>query len=182
MATLLRRLFKFNKRNSRSHSKDKNKINGRHKIWAADEPLFQHCNDASSNKTVQASEERRVLANSKVTTVRTRRLLKEYGDICKYVNSFKQKNLSTNSEYKLPSQNSVKPPFTVELIDDSLYHWSVKVYQFDSSSQMSKDMLEQNIDYILFHVSFPNNFPFHPPFIRVVEPEIEKGKSFIYEE
>lgn len=36
-------------------------------------------------------------------------------------------------------------------------------------------MNELNIEHILLHLIFPENFPFAPPFMRVVEPRIEKG-------
>lgn len=36
-------------------------------------------------------------------------------------------------------------------------------------------MNEMNIEHILLHLIFPDNFPFAPPFMRVVEPRIEKG-------
>lgn len=36
-------------------------------------------------------------------------------------------------------------------------------------------MAEQNVQHILLNLIFPDNFPFSPPFMRVVEPRIEKG-------
>lgn len=51
----------------------------------------------------------------------------------------------------------------------------MRVYTVDSESELANDMHEQNIPYILLHLIFPENFPFTPPFMRVVEPRIEKG-------
>lgn len=49
------------------------------------------------------------------------------------------------------------------------------MYDVDPESELAHDMREQNIPCILLHLVFPDNFPFLPPFMRVVEPKIEKG-------
>ena len=63
----------------------------------------------------------------------------------------------------------------VELIDDNLFEWHVRLFQIDPESPLAQDMLELQIPNILLHLIFPDNFPFAPPFMRVVEPRIEKG-------
>lgn len=97
----------------------------------------------------------------------TKNTPRRYTDICKLSESFNR---------TAENGKQVRPPFTVELVDDCLYEWNVKVYEFDSQSQIAIDMLEQGVEYVLLNITFPENFPFHPPFVRVVEPEIEKGK------
>lgn len=90
-------------------------------------------------------------------SVRAKRLMKEFRDLQR-------------------SQNSKSDPvFTVELVDDNLFEWHVKVFKIDSESELGNDMRELNISYILLHVIFPDNFPFAPPFMRVISPRIEKG-------
>nr|BAN20860.1 ubiquitin-conjugating enzyme E2 q [Riptortus pedestris] len=88
-------------------------------------------------------------------SVRTRRLMKELHDI--------QKSQTKDS------------PFTVELINDNLYDWHVRLYSIDSESELAGDMREYGISHINLQLSFPENFPFVPPFMRVVSPRIEKG-------
>lgn len=88
-------------------------------------------------------------------TVRTRRLMKELRDIQK-------------SERK-------DPVFTVELINDNLYEWHIRLYRIDSESDLAADMRELGISCISLHLMFPDNFPFTPPFMRVISPRIEKG-------
>ncbi|KAM7354555.1 ubiquitin-conjugating enzyme E2Q-like protein 1 isoform 1-T2 [Cochliomyia hominivorax] len=90
-------------------------------------------------------------------SVRARRLMKEYKEI--------QKIQSCKSN----------PVFTVELINDNLYEWYVRLHTVDPDSKLAKDMMELNVPFILLHLAFPDNFPFAPPFMRVVEPHIEKG-------
>lgn len=63
----------------------------------------------------------------------------------------------------------------VELVNDNLFEWYVRVYDIDPESELAYDMQEQNVSCILLHIIFPDNFPFLPPFMRVVEPKIEKG-------
>ncbi|XP_053959136.1 ubiquitin-conjugating enzyme E2Q-like protein 1 isoform X2 [Anastrepha ludens] len=90
-------------------------------------------------------------------SIRARRLMKEYKEIQKVHNSKKD------------------PVFTVELINDNLYEWYARLHIIDPDSKLAKDMTEMNIPFILLHLVFPDNFPFAPPFMRVVEPRIEKG-------
>lgn len=66
-------------------------------------------------------------------------------------------------------------PFQVDLINDSLYEWHVRLHRVDPDSALAKDMAELNVPHILLHLAFPDNFPFAPPFMRVVEPRIERG-------
>lgn len=67
----------------------------------------------------------------------------------------------------------------VELINDNLFEWHVKLFKIDHESPLAQDMVELNVPFILLHLIFPDNFPFAPPFMRVVEPRIEKGFSFL---
>lgn len=90
-------------------------------------------------------------------TVRTRRLMKEFRDLQRLQNS------------------KSEPIFTVELVDDNLFEWHVRLYKVDNDSDLGNDMKELGINYILLHLIFPENFPFAPPFMRVISPRIEKG-------
>ncbi|XP_013772644.1 ubiquitin-conjugating enzyme E2Q-like protein 1 [Limulus polyphemus] len=89
--------------------------------------------------------------------IRTRRLMKEFHEICK------------------ASQNVEDPPFLAELVEDNLYEWNIKLFQIDPESAFYKDMQESGIEYVLLNVTFPDTFPFAPPFMRVISPLIEKG-------
>lgn len=61
------------------------------------------------------------------------------------------------------------------MINDNLYEWQARLHIVDSDSPLAEDMREFGIPYILLHLEFPDNFPFAPPFMRVVEPKIDKG-------
>lgn len=87
------------------------------------------------------------------TQVRTRRLMKELQEIRRLGDHF----------------------ITVELADDNLFDWNVKLHQVDKDSALWQDMKETNTEYILLNVTFPDNFPFSPPFMRVLTPRLENG-------
>ncbi|XP_017049104.1 ubiquitin-conjugating enzyme E2Q-like protein CG4502 [Drosophila ficusphila] len=89
-------------------------------------------------------------------TIRSRRLMKEYREM-----------------ERLQCKNDAV--FTVELVNDSLFEWHVRLHVIDPDSPLARDMVEMGVPAILLHLSFPDNFPFAPPFMRVVEPRIEKG-------
>ncbi|KAL3185131.1 hypothetical protein MRX96_031007 [Rhipicephalus microplus] len=67
------------------------------------------------------------------------------------------------------------PSFTVDLVEDNLYEWHVCLYQVDPESPLWHDMQESGVSCVQLSVSFPDNFPFAPPFVRVLAPHIERG-------
>lgn len=91
------------------------------------------------------------------TTIRSRRLMKELKEIERLQHS------------------RAEPYFTVELVNDNLYEWHARLFRLDPDSPLAEDLVELGIPFILLHLVFPDNFPFAPPFMRVVEPRIEKG-------
>lgn len=93
----------------------------------------------------------------RAAAVRTRRLMKELKEI------------------KRIQDSRPDPVFTVELVNDNLYEWHVRLHQIDPESDLANDLRELHIPHILLHLVFPENFPFAPPFMRVIEPRIEKG-------
>ncbi|XP_045490829.1 ubiquitin-conjugating enzyme E2Q-like protein CG4502 [Colias croceus] len=93
----------------------------------------------------------------RAAAVRTRRLMKELKEIQRL------------------QENRPDPVFTVELVNDNLFEWHVRLHQIDPESDLAADLRELNIPNILLHLIFPENFPFAPPFMRVIEPRIEKG-------
>ncbi|XP_025723333.1 ubiquitin-conjugating enzyme E2Q-like protein 1 [Callorhinus ursinus] len=85
--------------------------------------------------------------------VRSRRLMKELQDIARLSDRF----------------------ISVELVDESLFDWNVKLHQVDKDSVLWQDMKETNTEFILLNLTFPDNFPFSPPFMRVLSPRLENG-------
>lgn len=94
------------------------------------------------------------MSTSHAQRVRTKRLMKEFHDCCK------------------KCDNKI---FTAELVDDNLYEWNIKLHKIDMESMLNRDLMETGAKYILLNVTFPENFPFAPPFMRVLAPRIEGG-------
>ncbi|NXE07357.1 UB2Q2 enzyme, partial [Lophotis ruficrista] len=75
--------------------------------------------------------------------------------------------------------------YSVELVNDSLYEWhvklggEVKVFSVDPDSPLHSDLQvlkeKEGVEYILLNFSFKDNFPFDPPFVRVVSPVLTGG-------
>ncbi|XP_037084791.1 ubiquitin-conjugating enzyme E2Q-like protein CG4502 [Pollicipes pollicipes] len=89
--------------------------------------------------------------------VRNRRLMKEYREITRSV------------------ARQAEPPFTVELVNDCLYEWNIHLFNIDRTSDLYRDMKDLHIRCIQLNMAFPENFPFSPPFLRVLAPRIERG-------
>ncbi|XP_033627031.1 uncharacterized protein LOC117289937 [Asterias rubens] len=91
-----------------------------------------------------------------VTNVRNRRVMKEYSAVSR---------ISENDD----------PIFEVSLVSDNLYEWNIKLFEVDPISQLYNDMQVTKTTSIDFNMTFPDNFPFSPPFVRVTAPRIENG-------
>ena len=67
----------------------------------------------------------------------------------------------------------------VELVNDSLYEWNVKICRVDSDSPLATDLVtlkeREGKDHILLSFTFKDTFPFDPPFVRAVHPVLSGG-------
>ncbi|CAG0916318.1 unnamed protein product [Notodromas monacha] len=81
------------------------------------------------------------------------------------------------------SQSFKKGVYEVELVNDNLYEWQVRLRHVDPDSQLSQDLVilkeKEGIDHILFSFHFQDSYPFDPPFVRVVHPIIGGGYVLI---
>jgi len=77
------------------------------------------------------------------------------------------------------SENFKKGVFSVELVNDSLYEWQIKIQIVDSDSPLANDLQllkeKEGKDHILLNILFKETYPFEPPFIRIVHPTISGG-------
>ncbi|KZS01471.1 Ubiquitin-conjugating enzyme E2 Q2 [Daphnia magna] len=66
--------------------------------------------------------------------------------------------------------------YSVELVNDSLYEWNVRLLSVDPDSPLHSDLQllkdKDGRDHILLNLE---SFPFEPPFVRVVHPVIQGG-------
>ncbi|XP_068070871.1 ubiquitin-conjugating enzyme E2 Q1 isoform X2 [Danio rerio] len=77
------------------------------------------------------------------------------------------------------SQSYKNGIYSVELLNDSLYDWHIKLRTVDPDSALHSDLQvlkeKEGMDYILLNFSYKDNFPFDPPFVRVVSPVLSGG-------
>ena len=70
--------------------------------------------------------------------------------------------------------------FTLEPADeDSMEKWRIKLFNFDEDSSLAKDLLVCNMDHVELEMSFPDQYPFEPPFVRVVQPRFKRQTGFV---
>jgi len=79
--------------------------------------------------------------------------------------------------YKSPSFKS--GAYQVELVNDSLYEWNVKIMRVDPDSPLAEDLKKlkekEGKDHILMSFMFKDTFPFDPPFVRMIHPVLHGG-------
>jgi len=79
------------------------------------------------------------------------------------------------------SESYKKNIFTVELVNDSLYEWNMRLFSnaFDPDSALHNDLAllkeKEGKDSILLNMTYKENFPFEPPFCRVISPVVSGG-------
>ncbi|PHH63262.1 hypothetical protein CDD81_6119 [Ophiocordyceps australis] len=53
---------------------------------------------------------------------------------------------------------------------DNLFHWIVELHSFDESLPLAQDMARMGSSSVVLEVRFGSNYPFSPPFVRVIRP------------
>jgi ubiquitin-conjugating enzyme E2 Q len=82
--------------------------------------------------------------------------------------------------YKIMNQDTEEAGFSLApSSEDSMDLWTIKLFQFDEESNLSKDMRVLNIDHIQLEMKFPDQYPFEPPFVRVVRPRFKRQTGFV---
>lgn len=91
------------------------------------------------------------------STQATQRLMKEFKDFHK----------SDSYEHGV---------FTVELVDNNIYIWHVKLFVNDPKNPLHGDLKELKRkggqDHVLIELRYSDDYPFKPPFVRVVSPNL----------
>jgi len=75
-----------------------------------------------------------------------------------------------------------KGHWTVELVDDKLFEWSVKIKKLDDDSELTQDLktLQEKYgqDYIHLKLRFKDTYPFTFPVVGIVTPRMRDGHVF----
>jgi len=82
--------------------------------------------------------------------------------------------------YRIMNQDTKEAGFSLApQSEDSMDNWTIKLFQFDKDSNLAKDMLVLGQDHIELEMKFPDQYPFEPPFVRVVKPRFKKQTGFV---
>jgi ubiquitin-conjugating enzyme E2 Q len=82
--------------------------------------------------------------------------------------------------YKIMMSDTMDAGFKLKpKSEDSMDKWTIKLFKFDEDSNLHKDMLVLGVDHIELEMSFPDQYPFEPPFVRVVRPRFKKQTGFV---
>ncbi|CAG7725182.1 unnamed protein product [Allacma fusca] len=69
--------------------------------------------------------------------------------------------------------------YSIDLVNDSLYEWNIRLKGVDKDSPLYTDLItlkeREGKDYIQLNMMFKENYPFEPPFVRVVHPLMTGG-------
>lgn len=82
--------------------------------------------------------------------------------------------------YRIMSSDTEEAGFSLSpKAEDSMDKWIIKLFKFDKDSNLHKDMLVLGLDHVELEMSFPDQYPFEPPFVRVVQPRFKRQTGFV---
>lgn len=82
--------------------------------------------------------------------------------------------------YRIMNQDTQEAGFCIEpSSEDTMDRWKIRLFQFDNDSNLAKDMMVLGLDSVELEMSFPDQYPFEPPFVRVVRPRFKKQTGFV---
>jgi ubiquitin-conjugating enzyme E2 Q len=85
--------------------------------------------------------------------------------------SSKQASQRITAELKhIMNSNPEKNGYSIELVNDNLYHWQCSFFDFDKKELIAQDLKDLKHKAIVLHITFPSTYPFAPPFCRIIRP------------
>mmetsp|Transcript_29377 Transcript_29377/g.70656 ORF Transcript_29377/g.70656 Transcript_29377/m.70656 type:complete len:389 (+) Transcript_29377:229-1395(+) len=82
--------------------------------------------------------------------------------------------------YRIMNQDTKEAGFSLApQSEDTMDKWTIKLFQFDKDSNLAKDMLVLGQNHVELEMKFPDQYPFEPPFVRVVKPRFKKQTGFV---
>jgi ubiquitin-conjugating enzyme E2 Q len=82
--------------------------------------------------------------------------------------------------YKIMMSDTSEAGFSLEpASEDHMDKWRIKLFQFDEDSNLAKDMLVLGVEHIELEMTFPDDYPFEPPFVHVVRPRFKRQTGFV---
>ena len=82
--------------------------------------------------------------------------------------------------YKIMMADTQEAGFSLQPCDeDSMDKWCIKLFGFDEDSNLAKDLVVCGNEHVELEMSFPDQYPFEPPFVRVVKPRFKRQTGFV---
>lgn len=82
--------------------------------------------------------------------------------------------------YKIMMADTAEAGFSLEPCDeDSMDKWCIKLFGFDEDANLAKDLTVCGMDHVELEMGFPDQYPFEPPFVRVVKPRFKRQTGFV---
>mmetsp|Transcript_1506 Transcript_1506/g.2159 ORF Transcript_1506/g.2159 Transcript_1506/m.2159 type:complete len:501 (+) Transcript_1506:226-1728(+) len=83
--------------------------------------------------------------------------------------------------YKVMMADTSEAGFSIEQgnDEDRMDKWTIRLFGFDEESNLHKDLLILGLDHVELEMSFPDQYPFEPPFVRVVRPRFKRQTGFV---
>eukprot|EP01121_Diplochlamys_sp_Union-15-3_P001690 TRINITY_DN11475_c0_g1_i1.p1 TRINITY_DN11475_c0_g1~~TRINITY_DN11475_c0_g1_i1.p1 ORF type:complete len:190 (-),score=30.38 TRINITY_DN11475_c0_g1_i1:10-579(-) len=86
-------------------------------------------------------------------------------------------NIVQNKNY--PSEG-----FEVTMVEENVYKWHIKLFKFDKDTQIYNDLSlyaaeRPGRDHVLLEAIFSSNWPYKPPFLRVLYPRFHQYTGHI---
>jgi ubiquitin-conjugating enzyme E2 Q len=93
----------------------------------------------------------------------------------------KQITTEYNDVYDTINTSTGKIKLKMELQDDNIRHWRIYVHKdnFKNVDGFYKDLETMDVENIVFETLLPEEYPFAPPFIRIVKPIFITGSGYI---
>jgi len=82
--------------------------------------------------------------------------------------------------YRIMSTSTKEKGFHIEpMDDDNMKSWKMLLSDFDADSKLAQDMAVLGVEAIELQMDFPDDYPFQPPFCRVVSPRFQRQTGFV---
>lgn len=63
--------------------------------------------------------------------------------------------------------------------DETVLVWTLRIFLFDMDSQLARDLTALSLNHVELELTFPDAYPFEPPFVRVVHPRFEPSTGCV---
>lgn len=82
--------------------------------------------------------------------------------------------------YRIMNQDTEEAGFSIgPKSEDNMDHWIIKLFMFDPDSNLAKDMVVLGFEHVELEMTFPDQYPFEPPFVRVSRPRFKRQTGFV---